>query len=65
MNPLDRAAAKWGSAGVIEGGYTVPRPAPCKMCGARYRGRPIKRKGILLGACPGPHAMERKPRASS
>ena len=60
------AIARWFKLGqrtesiVLKGGWTEPRPKPCLLCGGRYRGRPVKRKGVLLGACPGAHATHRK-----
>lgn len=65
MTAFDKAAEKWGIAGIIKGGYKEPRPKPCPKCGARYRARTIKRKGVVLGECPGPHALERRPGAGA
>ena len=60
----EEAAKRWRvpeSSLVVKGGYAAPRPKRCTKCGARYRPRTIKRKGVVLGLCPGPHAKERSP----
>jgi len=47
MSALERASAKWGTAGVLVGNPRTPRIARCRKCGGRFLHRKKGCRGTL------------------